>query len=95
MTKYTPEGLPVVSLETTVTMGRDHNKDRSAYIRKVLDNLVQENPLLGELLEKIGEDKKRDGRSEEYQTFLTGFLLCYDYLRIQGEVNKLEEGLNL
>src|SRR3989344_3512367 len=92
--KYTPEGLPVVTKETILSLRdiikREIKKDRCEFlVRSFLYRLKEENLLVLKLVgDFVIESLKDEDLKNEY---FSGAFITYESLRRQYASNKLEK----
>ncbi len=94
MTKYTPEGVPVISdgtyLSTIGILKRDSRN--TTFGKEIKERLGQENPLIFRMIDEItryyGEGEFSDG-------FAVGASMVYEMIRRELAAGRLEEEIGL
>jgi len=88
--RYTPEGLPIISLATAEVWLRDFLAKVSQGVDMTGEmerNMVNDNPRINDIIDTCLNAKGL----ERMDNFYLGFLVVYDLLRRQAEANRLED----
>lgn len=90
--KYTPDGLPVVSIDTMLTMQHEITKYKNNQLQGFRNFLIKENQNLVRFIDDMVEGEV--GTIDFTYGLICGMQIMYESLRRQSAANKLEKEIN-